>query len=706
MLKPDIMPSGGGLGRSLLARDRTRRALTSAGIASFALWFALVPLAWAQTAGLGAPPDLVAPEAGQGARPAVATGMGAAPEDKGAMAAAPQDAGLNDRIVETTLHQCALLDDASCVQARIALGDNVDLRDAAGVTPLFVAVGADSLAAAASLKAAGADPGLETPLGAPADYALAIGSPEMVRTLVGGDARRADGMLLRAVRGGDLAMLRLALSLGANPSVADASGASALALAVAERRSDLAAELLAGGASPVSAPQSAVDPLGIALLAGDAESLDMLLEAGGDPNRAIGGVTPLEIAVMRGDWPQTQRLLTAGADPKRRNSDGFTAGDIAAAIGQDAIATQLRGPAVIDLINAKATRGEIKKAIASGSDVDARDVRGTPAIVVAALASRGDVLADLLAAGADPKAVGSDGTGLVEAALAARPDEVRAAMIDRVFARLPAEEQRAVLQKKSSDGRSVAVMVASQLKMYRDGKQIYDVRFDRSMDQTQLKRLANEADQDGVTPFVAAILGDDYHFSRYFSQTLDLEATLPDGRSLYDLARAKGKWAALAGLPLDRALPAGLEPGSTPTEFASAKRELQQDLKDWGYYSGPVDGAFGAGSRAALKAMFEDRGRELEAMAGVVGGPYVGSLRFKPRTGQDTMVFQASVEDISKGLWLLRRFVQADGQKLTEIYYQWERGFDMEKSKFGIAIWSDGARFYRWAGGEIDYVFD
>jgi len=55
--------------------------------------------------------------------------------------------------------------------------------------------------------------------------------------------------------------------------------------------------------------------------------------------------------------------------------------------------------------------------------------------------------------------------------------------------------------------------------------------------------------------------------------------------------------------------------------------KVQSRLKDWGYYNGPVDGVFGAGTAAAVKSFQRKNGL---AVDGVVGNSTWSALGFSP----------------------------------------------------------------------------
>ncbi len=120
------------------------------------------------------------------------------------------------------------------------------------------------------------------------------------------NARRPNGVtaLINAARYGQLDLMRLLLSKGADPDAASTDGEiTALGQALA---------------SPAVGKSCA-----------PADAVKALLEAGADANAPAGGWTPLLIALSNDDADSVGALLAAGADPKARSPDGATAADLA-----------------------------------------------------------------------------------------------------------------------------------------------------------------------------------------------------------------------------------------------------------------------------------------------------------------------------------------------------------------------------------------
>jgi ankyrin repeat protein len=168
-----------------------------------------------------------------------------------------------------------------------------------------------------------------------------------------------------------------------------ASGAPTTLLEAVERQDDVAvADLLHSGAVDVNAAgPDGTTALMIAAHYANAELVQRLLTAGAAADaRNEYGATALSEAAMQGSAAVIGVLLKAGADPNERNAEGETALMLAARTGR------------VDAARVLAD---------AGAEIDAKEEwGGQTALMWAAAQRQGDMIAFLLAQGADPNARG------------------------------------------------------------------------------------------------------------------------------------------------------------------------------------------------------------------------------------------------------------------------------------------------------------
>ena len=136
------------------------------------------------------------------------------------------------------------------------------------------------------------------------DAAFRAGDLDALRAAIPDQAMLPDGwipaigrFLEYAIYHSPLPFIRTLLEMGADPNPSDHSGFPPLIAALACTR-----------AAPGSTPRDDVDRV-----------IRLLLEFGADPNqRGVNDYTPLHMAVAEGNAPAVQILLDAGADPDVR----------------------------------------------------------------------------------------------------------------------------------------------------------------------------------------------------------------------------------------------------------------------------------------------------------------------------------------------------------------------------------------------------
>lgn len=137
--------------------------------------------------------------------------------------------------------------------------------------------------------------------------------------------------LADAVRSDDAAEIRRQLhSVAADTPGAD--GATMLMTAIAQGKLDSTRALLDGGADPNRAGPDGNTPVHLAAFADHPDLLRAVLAHGGKPDarNRLTDATPLASAVLGGNPVQLQILLDAGADPDQPDRNGDTALHVAA----------------------------------------------------------------------------------------------------------------------------------------------------------------------------------------------------------------------------------------------------------------------------------------------------------------------------------------------------------------------------------------
>jgi len=253
--------------------------------------------------------------------------------------------------------------------------------------------------------------------------------------------RRLDG----AFRTGDMTALQSELeSLEGFPNVvAHPAIGACLTYAIYHSARPFVAELLEAGADPnwpvadgfppLIAALSCSQPTAGATVRTDVHELvAMLLAAGADVGqRGVNDYTPLHLAAAQGDLRAVDILLEAGADPDEitRIDDLETPLEVAAAAGHLLIVDRLRPLTTRrDWEGASDARGiaELARLVRAGYDIDARDGYGQTALMRAAHAGRSDAVRWLIANGADVDHASKFGlSALMLAVIAGHPRIVR-----------------------------------------------------------------------------------------------------------------------------------------------------------------------------------------------------------------------------------------------------------------------------------------
>ncbi|MEJ5251855.1 MAG: ankyrin repeat domain-containing protein [Chthonomonadetes bacterium] len=280
---------------------------------------------------------------------------------------------------ETPLHIAVNYEKPRIVRALLKAGADVNARDNWDYTPLHIAVENGNARIVELLIAAGADLNAQNRDGhTPLHIALEQSYPEIARILIGHGAntevRDNHGFtplqwaamvdwslqMRHAINTGDAQKLREILASGISPNTPNRFGVFSLRLWRKARRcwhNDYAAccgesflhmavrcgnvemvqILLDAGADPnVQAGWKKNTPLHEAAREGKQNIAEVLIAGGADVNaRDRNGQTPLHIALENGFWDFGFMLVCHGADPEIRDNQGFTSIQWAARVDCD-----------------------------------------------------------------------------------------------------------------------------------------------------------------------------------------------------------------------------------------------------------------------------------------------------------------------------------------------------------------------------------
>jgi len=255
--------------------------------------------------------------------------------------------------------------------------------------------------------------------------------------------------LTLALANGDVALCEALLKAGADPKATRWNGETALMIAAGVGSVPEVKLLLEHGVDVnATEPHKGQNALMWAAAEGHGDVIDVLVSKGANVNAASkGGSTPLIFAVSRNDAKSVERLIAAGADSNYTMPDGTKtlmvaanskASDVAALLlnhGADPNITDKAGNTPLLIAAQNGSLEMVKSLLAKGANVNVKTasavsaatpgdpgfVRGgangqmTP-LLLAAKNDRVEVMKALIAAGADPKVKGQDGTTLLLAA--------------------------------------------------------------------------------------------------------------------------------------------------------------------------------------------------------------------------------------------------------------------------------------------------
>lgn len=145
--------------------------------------------------------------------------------------------------------------------------------------------------------------------------------------------------LWAAARSGSIDQAYLALEGGGDINAVDPAGATALIIAINARMEDMAIWLVEHGASPDRTDRSGDTPLHLAARQDMGALTRSLLDAGAKVDAEnVDGRTPLMLAVVHRHADVARQLISAGASTRHADRQGQTARDLAAHLGDAALA--------------------------------------------------------------------------------------------------------------------------------------------------------------------------------------------------------------------------------------------------------------------------------------------------------------------------------------------------------------------------------
>ena len=220
-----------------------------------------------------------------------------------------------NRISRSLLHAASVGGDGETVRYVLGLGVfDVDERDDRRETPLGIACSfghADAVKALVEHKGADIDPEALSSYKGPLTSACRSGNMDVVRVLLDAGALGGVEELTATARKGHAGLVSLFLARGVGVDAMDACGDTALSAASYYGHVDVVNLLLSEAGADVNKTASkGRTPLFWACLAGKADVVALLLQAGADASIGDGRATPVEVAREKG-WHDVVELLAA-----------------------------------------------------------------------------------------------------------------------------------------------------------------------------------------------------------------------------------------------------------------------------------------------------------------------------------------------------------------------------------------------------------
>jgi len=345
----------------------------------------------------------------------------------------------------TPLHAAAWEGHKKAIELLIAKGADINARMRGSWTPLLFAAWYGHWEAAELLIAKGADVNVRNRFGYTAlKCALYHSMYKQAMLLVKSGANATqderDTMLSQAASEGDKEGVGLLIARGANVN-ARPNGSTALHVAAAKGHSEIVELLLAKGVPIDSRGPNGITPLHVAAEAGQTKLAEFLLARGANVNaKADNEMTPLHVAAWQGHTEVVEMLIAKGAEVGAQATTvmfvqgqrhrhpllDFAADVLTAAVMRAVMGPVTRGapagasasPAARSVESARAITGSYlpPSRPSDESDDDGTEVhwkeyriKETTPLHMAAENGRREVVELLIAQGADPSAMNSEG---------------------------------------------------------------------------------------------------------------------------------------------------------------------------------------------------------------------------------------------------------------------------------------------------------
>ena len=354
------------------------------------------------------------------------------------------DSNLTDNGGFTVTHHAILGGcDKETLQAIIHHGLDVNATSKDNISPLMLACRQGNVDCVNVLLKAGADPNIQDTNGMTLIYYAVTGgcSKKTLQAIMdhGFDVNPMDkdnkSPLMIACLNGNVDAIHILVNAGADPNIQGTKGTTLIHHAVAGGCNKETLQAIINHGSNVNATaEDCLTPLMFACHEGNVEALNVLLNAGADPNMAdSNGGTLIHLSVVRGCSKETlQTIIDHGADVNATDNNNLTTLMLACQKGNDEIINLLfnarADPNIHDtagetLIHHAFAQGCSKETLQTiikhGADVNATNKDNITALMLACKHSSEEAINILLDAGADPNIADTDGATWIHHAVAA-----------------------------------------------------------------------------------------------------------------------------------------------------------------------------------------------------------------------------------------------------------------------------------------------